>query len=815
MSRAGGTWVGASVPRNEDARLLTGRAQFVEDVEPPGALHVAFARSDLPAGRLRGLHVDRARAHPGVAAVFTAAELGPLCRPGAILVPPPPIEGSVFHARTALPLARDHIRHQGEALAMVVAESRYVAEDAVALVEVDIEPLDPVVDLARALDPEAPLVHGDLPSNLAAHVRQTKGDYAAARAEADLVLERRFHYDRGIGGAIENRAVVADWDDRAGLLRVWDTTQAPIPVRNVVAAALGLSESQVRVVAPFVGGGFGPKIMFYAEEILIPWASMRLGRPVKWVEDRYENFFATTHERDQLHEAEIAVTRDGRILGVRDTFVHDSGAYDPYGLTVPINTQCTLLGPYRVPNYESEFRVAFTNKPSVTPVRGAGRQHGVFVMERLLDLAARRLGLDPVEIRRRNVLAPDELPHNHEIVYQDFAPLRYDSGSYEASLEEAARLVGYETFPRKREREGEGTDGRRLGIGVVNYVEGTGIGPYEGARVTVEPGGTVRLATGVGTQGQGHFTSFAQIVADAVGVAPSDVRVVTGDTSEFGWGTGTFASRGAVVAGNAIHAAAQSVREKILRHAAEALEVDADDLELVDGVARVKGAPDVSVDLGALALAANPLRGAVEPGTEPGLEATSYFGPPYGTTANGTHAVVVAVDPETALVEILRYIVVHDCGTVINPMIVEGQIHGGVAAGIGNAFYEELAFDEFGGMSNASFMDYLLPTSTDVPPIETAHIETPSTLNPLGTKGVGEGGAIPVAAAFAQAVEHALADIAPGLEIVDMPLSPGRLFALLRAQSVSASRPEPPQPSPRDVPPGSAPESPSSSGGLA
>ena len=779
MSRAGGTWVGARVPRNEDARLLTGRAQFVEDVEPPGTLHAGFVRSDLPAGRLRGLDVARARAHPGVHAVFTAADLGPLLRPGAVLVPPPPLEGLVFHARTALPLVRERIRHQGEALAMIVAESRYVAEDAASLVEADIEPRDPIVDLGRALNWDAPRIHEDLPSNLAARVRQSKGDYAAARARADLVIERRLSYDRGIGGAIENRSVVADWDARADRLQVWDTTQAPIPVRNVVAAALGLSESQVRFIAPFVGGGFGPKIMFYAEEILVPWASMQLGRPVKWVEDRYENFFATTQERGQLHEAEIAVTREGRILGVRDIFIHDSGAYDPYGLTIPINTQCTLLGPYRVPNYESEFRVAFTNKPIVTPVRGAGRQHGVFVMERLLDLAARGLGLDPVEIRRRNVIGSDEFPYNHEIMYQDFAPLRYDSGSYEESLEEAARLVGYENaFPRERERRQ--ADGRAIGVGVVNYVEGTGIGPYEGARITVEPSGTVRLATGVGTQGQGHFTAFAQIVADAIGVKPSDVRVVTGDTSDFHWGTGTFASRGAVVAGNAIHAAAQSVREKILRHAAEALEVDPDDLELVDGAARVKGAPDLSVDLGTLALAANPLRGAVEPGTEPGLEATSYFGPPYGTTANGTHALVVAVDPETAMVEILRYLVVHDCGTVINPTIVEGQIHGGVAAGIGNAFYEELVFDEFGGTTNASFMDYLLPTATDVPPIETAHLETPSTLNPLGTKGVGEGGAIPVAAAFAQAVEDALAEIAPGLEILDIPTSPGRLFELLR-----------------------------------
>ena len=508
---------------------------------------------------------------------------------------------------------------------------------------------------------------------------------------------------------------------------------------------------------------------------------MRLGRPVKWVEDRFENFFATSQERAQLHNAELALDRDGRILGVRDEYLHDSGAYDPYGLTVPINTQCTLLGPYRVPSYESEFRVVFTNKPVVTPVRGAGRQHGVFVMERLLDLAARELEIDPIEIRRRNVLGPDELPHNHEIVYQDFAPLRYDSGSYHETLEAAALFAeeAVETAGRTL------PDGRRVGVGVVNYVEGTGIGPYEGARVTVEPGGTVRLATGVGTQGQGHFTAFAQIVADAAGVAPDDVRVVTGDTSAFHWGTGTFASRGAVVAGNAIHAAAQAVREKILRHAGEALEVDPADLELVDGVARVRGAPDASIALGPLAARANPLRGAVEPGTEPGLEATSYFGPPYGATANGAHAAVVAVDPETAMVEILRYFVAHDCGTILNPMIVEGQIHGGVALGIGNAFYEELAFDELGGLTNASFMDYLMPTAAEVPPLETTHLETPSPLNPLGTKGGGEGGAIPVQAAFAQAVEDALAEVAPGLEILEVPLSPTRLFDLLRARAAT------------------------------
>ena len=767
------------MPRLEDTRLLTGRASFIDDLESAGTLHVAFVRSDLPHARLRHLDVEAARAHPGVSAVFTAEDLGDLCAPGPVLVPPPPIEGAVFHARTALPLVRDMVRHQGEAIAMVVAENRYVAEDAAALVKIDLDMLDAVADHDAALAPDAPRVHEDLESNVAARVRQTTGDYAAARAEAALVLSRTFRYDRGVAAAIENRGVLATWEPGHEGLTVWDTTQAPIPVRNALAALLGLPESRVRVIAPFIGGGFGPKIMFYAEEVLIPWAAIHLGRPVKWIEDRYENFFATTQERGQTHEAEIALDGEGRILGVRDRFVHDTGAYDPYGLTVPINSQCTLLGPYRVPSYESEFTVAFTNKPVVTPVRGAGRQHGVFVMERLLDLAAKEMGIDRVEIRSRNLLEPDDFPHDHEILYQDLAPLTYDSGSYRPALEEAADRIGFDDFEARR--RDAAAEGRWIGLGIVNYVEGTGIGPYEGARVTVEPGSTVSVATGVGTQGQGHFTAFAQIVADEVGVDPACVRVVTGDTREFHWGTGTFASRGAVVAGSAMHAAACAVREKILACASEALEVAPEDLELVDGTARVRGAPDVVIGLGELARRANPLRGAVAPGTEPGLEATAYFGPAGGSTANGVHAMVVEVDRDTSVVQILRYVVVHDCGTVINPMIVEGQIHGGVALGIGNAFYEELVFDGFAGMGNASFMDYLLPTATEVPPIETYHLETPSPLNPLGTKGVGEAGAIPVAAAFAQAVEDALRDEAPGLEILDIPLSPWRLHELRAA----------------------------------
>jgi carbon-monoxide dehydrogenase large subunit len=769
--------VGERVRRNEDARLLTGRALFVDDVRLDGMLHVAFLRSQHAHARLSSVDVSAARDRPGVVAVYTAADLGDYWRPGPLLVPPPPIAGLVFNACTQVPLAREKLRHVGEPIAMVVAQSRYLAEDALDDIVVEAEPLPAVVDLEAALAAGAARVHEHLPSNLAAHAVQRKGDYARAKARAHAVIKRRFRYDRGASAAIENRAVAALWDPRAEELTVWDTTQAPIPIRNGLAQLLGLLESQVRVIAPFVGGGFGPKIMmFYPEEVLVPWAALKLGRPVKWTEDRQENFFATTQERGQIHDAELAVSADGKILGVRDVFLHDTGAYDPYGLTVPINSQCTLLGPYDIPSYESEFTAVFTNKTIVTPVRGAGRQHGVFVIERLLDFAARELGIDRAEIRRRNLLRPDQFPFNNEILFQDSAPLTYDSGDYEPALDEALKVIDYKRFLREDQPRLRAA-GRHVGIGVVCYVEGTGIGPYEGARVTVEPSGRVRLATGVGTQGQGHFTVFAQIVAEVLGVEVGQVQVITGDTREFHWGTGTFASRGAVVAGSACHAAALAVRDKVLDLASRELEAAKADLVLDGGRVHVRGDPRGGIALGALAVKANPLRGAVRPGTEPGLEATAYFGPDRGSTANGVHAMVVEVDPETAQVEIKRYVVVHDCGRVINPMIVEGQIQGGVAHGIGNAFYEQLVYDEEGQLLNASFMDYLLPTATDVPNVETTHRETPSPLNPMGVKGVGEAGAIPTGALFAQAVEDALAGT--GVEICEIPLSPNRLFELI------------------------------------
>jgi CO/xanthine dehydrogenase Mo-binding subunit len=534
----------------------------------------------------------------------------------------------------------------------------------------------------------------------------------------------------------------------------------------------------VRVIAPFIGGGFGPKMMmFYPEEVLVPWAALRLGRPVKWIEDRLEHFTGTTHERGQEHEAEIALDAEGRIMGVRDDFLMDTGSYDSYGLTVPLNSQCTLLGPYDVPAYESRFRAVFTNRTLVTPYRGAGRQHGVFVIERLLDAAAREIGLDRVEIRRRSLLPPDAFPHNHRIIFQDFAPLRYDSGDYAPTLQKALDAIGYAGFPEEKAQAR--AEGRHIGIGVVCFVEGTGIGPYEGAKVRVQASGRVILETGVGTQGQGHFTVFAQVVAEPLGVDPRDVEVITGDTDRFDWGVGTFASRGAVVAGSAAHEAALVVRQKALKEAAELFECAEADLEIADGKVSIVGVPGKSVTLGELARRANPLRGAVKPGTEPGLEATRYFGPEMGATAHGVHAMVVEVDPETLGVRILRYVVVHDCGTVLNPLILAGQVQGGVAQGIGNAFYEKLRWSEDGQLMNASLAEYLLPTATDVPRMEVHHTVTPSPLNPLGTKGAGEGGAIPVGALFAQAVEDALDLPARGIEITEIPLSPLRLWEML------------------------------------
>jgi carbon-monoxide dehydrogenase large subunit len=784
--------IGARIPRNEDPRLLRGRGAFVDDIEPPGILHAACVRSPHAHARVASIDASRARALPGVHLVLTAADLGALDQPSPLLIPHP----GLTHARTQRPLATDEVRYAGELVAFVVGEDRYVAEDAAGLVDVRYEPLPVVGDLEAAGAPGGPLVHADVPGNAAARVVQQVGDPDAAFAGAAHVLRERLHIERSCGSPIEARGVVAEHDARTGLLKVWSSTQAPLPLKNGLARMFGLPEFKVEVVAPDTGGGFGTKIMlFYPEEILVPHAAMRLGRPVKWTEDRLEHFVAASHERGQLHDVEVACDAGGRILGLRDRFRHDAGAYTPYGIVIPLITSTQLPGPYRIRHYRVEFDVLYTNKVMTTPYRGAGRPHGAFVMERVIGLIARELGLEPAEVRRRNLIQPDEFPWDVGLTFQDGGPTRYDSGNYPAGLEMALDAVGARGF--RAEQAAARARGRHLGLGVACYVEGTGIGPYEGAHVRVEPSGRILVATGLTTQGQGHQTTFAQIAAEALGCAPGDVTVVTGDTGRFNWGAGTFASRALVTSGSAVAAAAAKVRDKALRLAADLLEASPGDVELVGGGAQVRGVPGRRLALGALATVANPIRYAyakeaaeaalelVKPrrgavlrdDEEPGLEARGYYAPPQATFASGCHAAVVEVDVETGEVRFDRYVVQHDCGTIVNPTIVEGQIHGGVAQGIGGALYEKLAYDEHGQLLAGSFMDFLMPTATEIPEITVVHLETPSPLNPLGVKGVGEAGAIPVPALVAEAVDDALAPF--GVRVREMPLSPARIRELI------------------------------------
>jgi len=778
----GTRYFGERVRRSEDPRLLTGRGLYVDDVRLPGVAHAAFLRSPHAHARLLRIDVARAKAAPGVVAVYTRADLPPaLAAPLPPLIPHP----ALVHHKTQYALAPEKVRYAGEPVALVIAENRYLAEDAVELIEAEYAPLPAVVDLEQAARPDAPLVHEDIGTNVCAHYTQRVGNVEEAFARAAHVFRERLVFDRGASSPMECRGVVAQWDAKMRQLTVWDSTQAPIRIRNYLSQLLGLPQQDVRVIAPDIGGGFGPKIMMcYPEEVLIPWAAMQLHRPVKWIEDRREHFVATNHERLQIHDAAIAVDDDGRILGVRTEFLYDSGAYIPYGIIVPIVASTTLPGPYKIPHYHCEFKAVFTNKTIVSPYRGAGRPHGVFVMERLLDRVARELGLDRTVVRQRNFIQPDEFPYEVGLIYQDNAPVVYDSGDYPATLRKAMEMIDYATWPERRKQfRGEG---RFVGLGIACYVEGSGIGPYEGCRVTVEPSGKVFAATSVGTQGQGHYTSFAQIVADALTVPVEDVTVVTGDSGAFSWGTGTFASRAAVVAGNAVYLAAQAVREKALRVAATRLEARVEDLEMADGKVFVRGVPGRAMTLAEIAVAANPLRGTIpKEWDQPGLEASRYFAPSGGTWPNGAHACLVEIDPQTGMLSVLKYVVVHDCGRVINPLILEGQIRGGVAQGLGGAFYERLVYDETGQLLTQTFMDYLLPTAAEVPAIEIGHLETPSPLNPLGVKGAGEAGVIPVGALIAQAVEDALQEF--GVRITEMPLSPNRLLEIITAASAVAA----------------------------
>ncbi len=774
-------WFGSRVQRVEDDRLLRGHGRFTDDIDD-GALESVLVRSPYAHARIRSVDVSAARAMPGVVAVYTAADLpfGQTDLP--ILIPHP----NLTHGRTQRCLASEVVRYVGEAVAFIVAENRSLAEDAADAVEVEYTALPVVITPESAAKAEH-LVHEDVPGNVAAEMIQEAGRVETALAASRHRKRLRLRFERGAACPMEARAVWARWSTSERKLLVYDSTQSPTSIRGGLAVLFGLPESSVEVIAPDVGGGFGPKIMlFYPDELLVPFAAMQLGRPVKWTEDRQEHFTAVNQERGQVHDVEVGFDDEGRIQALSDDFIHDAGAYTPYGIILPIITAAQVPGPYRVPNYRVRFRDVYTNATPTSPYRGAGRPHACFVMERTLDAIASELGLERVEVRRRNLIQPDQFPYEVGVAWQDGNRVVYDSGDYPALLDKALARLG----PRP--------PGDHIGMGLGLYVEGTGVGPYEGAHVQVLVSGKVVAATGIPSQGQAHATVWAQIVADELGVDINDVEITGGDTRRFPWGVGTFASRGAVTAGNAMAVAAGMVAEKAKRIVAEHLEVDAVDLELVGGHVRVKGSPDRGMPLAAVAVFANPVRYAFGGGTEaatqfasrprpgpplpegeqPGLEATGYYSPPGSTWASGCHAAYVRVDPKTFKLEVLKYVVIHDCGRVINPLVVEGQIEGGVAQGIGGAFYERLAYDDEGQLRNASFLEFLMPYATEIPTIEIDHIETPSPLNPLGVKGAGEAGVIPVGAVIASAIEEAL-----GVPITEMPLSPLKLFELVKSPS--------------------------------
>jgi CO/xanthine dehydrogenase Mo-binding subunit len=795
---------GEPVQRVEDAKLVTGTAHYLDDLGHE-ALGVAFVRSPHAHARVTDIDASGALEVDGLVAVYTyddllaadEAEGSTVADPLPLLIPHP-----ALHApRTGYALARDEVNHVGEPVVMVVARDRYLAEDAAERVVVSYDFRTPVVGVTAARD-AANAVHDDVPDNVAAYMHQEVGDVEAAMAAAPHRLSLSLDVERSASMPMEGKGVYARWDAADGSMRVYSSTQTSTSVRAAVAARLGLPAGKVDCIAPMVGGGFGVKIVHpWPEEVLVPWAAKRLDREVKWTEDRREHFVSSAHERQQLHEIEVGFDDEGRLLALDVKFWHDNGAYTPYGIIVPIITSTQLLGPYKPGAYRCEWWSLYTNTVIVTPYRGAGRPQGVYAMERAMDAIADRLGLDRAEVRETNFIQPEEMPYDHGLTFQDGRPLIYDSGDFPASLAKLKKLAEWDATLAMA--EAARAEGRRVGVGLACYVEGTGVGPYEGAHVTVDTAGKVTVATGLTTQGQGHFTSFAQIAADELGVPLSDVEVITGDTRRFGYAVGTFASRAAVMSGNAIALASRKVRAKALRIAGDALEADPGDLEIVDGHVRVKGSPTSTIPLAAVAVLSNPLRYAFDEASkaatqfavgdtsgppvadddEPGLEGTDYYSPVRATFANGMHVAVVETDPDTAEIHVLRYCVVHDCGPLINPLIVEGQVHGGVAQGVGGALYERMHYDENGQLLNASYMDFLMPYASEVPRIEIDHLETPSPLNPLGIKGAGEAGVIPSAAVFAAAIEDA-----EGFPITRMPISPSELFDL-RARHAAGDLP--------------------------
>ncbi|HUC63615.1 MAG TPA: xanthine dehydrogenase family protein molybdopterin-binding subunit [Alphaproteobacteria bacterium] len=767
---------GMDVKRIEDPRLLTGHGRYVDDFHLPGMVQAAFVRSSHAHALVKGIDAARATALPGVIAVWRLGDFGAEYskKPLAVTIPHPMLKQPF----TQTPLATDEVCFVGEPIAIVLAESRYIAEDAVAMIEVDYEPLPAVSDCLAALAPDAPRVHRNSPDNVVGRVRANFGDVEAAFANAPHVFKETHRQHRGGPHSMETRGVLASYDGATDLLTVWNSTQSPYNARRFLAAHLGRDEHKVRVIAPDVGGGFGPKAAYYAEDVAIPLAAMKLGRPVKWIEDRREHFLTTNQQRDSIWRMEVAADDRGKVLGVRGHVTVDNGAYVPYGILLAISSLGPLPGPYALPALDVTVESVFTNAVATSPVRGAGRPNAAYTLERLMDLVARELKLDRADVRRRNFVQRDQFPYATGMKARDGSPVSYDSGDYGAVLDKALALADYANFPQRQ--AAARAEGRWLGIGVSSCNEDTGMGPYEGATVRVTREGKILVQTGAAAQGQGLHTILAQIAAEALGVELDQVTVESADTANFPLGVATVGSRVAVTAGSSAHLAAMEVRAKALKLAAATLEVAEQDLVIEKGVVHPVGVPDMKVTLAELAAKLiSVLAVPVPKGFAPGLEATSYYSAVQPAYASGSQAVEVEIDVETGAVELLRYSVAHDCGTLINPGLVDGQILGGVVHGIGNALFERMIYDESGQPLTTNYGEYLLPTATEVPRIALAHHETPSPLNPLGIKGAGEGGTIPAAAAIVSAVENALEPL--GLRLTDHPLSPQRLLELIDA----------------------------------
>jgi aerobic carbon-monoxide dehydrogenase large subunit len=774
----GAKYFGAAVRRREDPRFLRGEGRFVDDITLPGMLHAAYLRSPHAHARIRSIDTARARTMPGVAAVYTHADLARWMKPLPLFgAAPPGLAAAVrFDVRQAeqFALCKEVARHVGEIVAMVVADSRARAEDAAEAIEVAWEPLPAVTDMVAGGEPGSPLLHPDWATNVAVAFTHGIGDAERALAAADVVIEETFRIQRYVGMPLETRGVVAQWDRRDGTLTTWNSTQVSHFVQQGLVHALELPPHKIRVIAPDLGGGFGTKASGYPEDVLVPLAARALNRPVKWIEDRREHMMGAAHARHQTHTLRLGARRDGTIVGLADRIWLDLGAYNVWGIVLPYNTVAHLIGPYRIRDMKVDVKGVVTNKTPNAPYRGAGRPETVFAMDRAVDCLARRLGVDPADIRRKNYIRADELPWDFGMPYRDGNPLVYDSGDFPAALEAALEAAGYAAF--RRAQPALRARGVWRGIGVSGYVEGTAIGPFEGVHLKLDLSGRVLVATGAVNSGQGHETAFAQVAADALGVPLDWVTVIGGDTAAVPFGVGTFASRSGVTAGNSVVDAARQVRAKLVAAAAALLEASAEDIEIEDGKAFVRGAPASAVELGKVVQASIPT--FARPGVAtPDFEASAYHHVPTVTYASAVHVAQVEVDPGTGYVKLLKYVVAHDCGRVINPTIVEGQVHGGVAQGVGGALFEEMAYDDEGQLLTGTLMDYLVPSATDLPPIDTVHLEYPSPRNPLGMKGLGEGGAISPPAAIANAIDDALAPLS--VRVTETPASPARVLALI------------------------------------